>query len=152
MTNESITEDFSGKSRLISNVLTSWVSQIFLILTGFFLPRVIDQQLGQDVLGLWDFAWSIISYLSLPGLGIGSSLNKYVADYRAKSETENLTIAVSTVVFIQAILAFVIVVGTVVIANNVHWIGSDISHIFPETPMIILLLGMSRAGFEPATP
>ena len=70
--NSKQTGDLTGRTRLVSNVVTSWIAQLLMIITGFFLPRVIDTQLGQVSLGLWDFAWSIVSYVNLAQLGIGS--------------------------------------------------------------------------------
>ncbi|MFT7304756.1 MAG: peptidoglycan/xylan/chitin deacetylase (PgdA/CDA1 family)/O-antigen [Candidatus Azotimanducaceae bacterium] len=98
----------SGKSRIVSNVITSWFSYLVFFAAGFVLPHLIDRELGQAMLGIWDFSWSLVNYLSLSALGIGSSLNRYVARYRAAGDDESLQIATSTVVVIQSVLGFLL--------------------------------------------
>ncbi len=68
-------EDLTGRERLISNTLWGWGSYAVVLVIGFIMPRLIDRRLGQVELGIWDFSWSLISYLSYSSLGIGSSIN-----------------------------------------------------------------------------
>lgn len=93
--------DPSGRDRLPWNVITSWGGHLVFIAAGFILPRVIDRHIGQTALGIWDFSWSLVSYFGLAGLGIGSSVNRYVARYRAVADVVNVRRFVSTVVCIQ---------------------------------------------------
>jgi len=89
--------DLTGRDRMIGNVLASWSGHLVLIVAGFILPRMIDRRLGQDLLGVWDFAWSLIAYFSLVQAGIGSSVNRYVARYRALGDIDGVNRAVSSV-------------------------------------------------------
>lgn len=73
------------------------------------MPHQIDGQLGPAELGLWDFSWTLVNYLSLSAIGIGSALNRYVAKYRAEQNIPALQQAVSTVVCIQIGLAILAV-------------------------------------------
>ena len=98
-------EDLTGKSRLVVNVVTSWIGQILVVIAGFFLPRVIDNNLGQAGLGIWDFAWSVNAYISLSHFGIGAALNRYVAKYRTAGDDFLLQRSVSTTIAIQFVLA-----------------------------------------------
>lgn len=107
--------DLSGKARLRSNVLWSWGGQLIFIVSGFVMPHVIDRSVGQVGLGIWDFSWSMVSYFSLAGLGIGSSVNRYVAKYRAEGDSEGLCRAVSSVHYVQLVMggvAFLLTLGT----------------------------------------
>ena len=72
------------------------------------MPRVIDAQLGQVTVGIWDLAWSLVAYLNLTQFGIASSLSRYVANYRSEGNAHGLRVAVSTVMCIQAVLALFI--------------------------------------------
>jgi O-antigen/teichoic acid export membrane protein len=99
------TEDLTGRSRLVRNISTSYVSHFVFIVFGFVMPRVIDGYVGQEALGVWDFGWSFVSYLSLAMLGIGSSVNRYVARYRASGDTTSLNSTVSTIVVVQGAIA-----------------------------------------------
>jgi O-antigen/teichoic acid export membrane protein len=105
-------EDLSGRSRLVRNVFSSWLAQAGLIALGFIMPRVIDQQIGQVALGIWDFCWSIVNYLGISGLYVGSSVNRNVARLRGEANAPRLNELVASVVCIQAGGAVVIAVGT----------------------------------------
>lgn len=89
-------EELTGRGRLVSNVVFSWAAHCVFIVAGFILPRMIDRRLGQDVLGVWDFAWSLVSYVALVQMGISSSVNRYVARYRAAGDTFRLNSLVSS--------------------------------------------------------
>jgi O-antigen/teichoic acid export membrane protein len=83
------------------NVLSSWGGHVVFVIAGFIMPRLIDDRLGQVSLGLWDFAWSMVSYFGLAQVGVGSSVNRYVAKYRAANDVESLNRTVSSVNVIQ---------------------------------------------------
>lgn len=110
--NPILKEDLTGRDRLLSNVLFSWGSYLVFVVAGFVMPRMIDRHLGQVTLGIWDFCWSLVSYLNLAGLGIGSSVNRYVAKYRAANDIDKLRKAVSSVMCIQLIVAAVVLIIT----------------------------------------
>ena len=48
-------EDLTGQNRFGWNLAVSWVSQLVLIFSGFVMPRLVDDKLGQFSLGIWDF-------------------------------------------------------------------------------------------------
>src|SRR5688500_952816 len=75
---------------LLRNVLWSWGGHAVMIAAGFLLPRFIDREAGRDVLGVWDFSWSMVGYFSLIQLGIGASVNVYVAKHLADNDTKQL--------------------------------------------------------------
>lgn len=97
--------DKSGRSGIVKNVVTSWASQLVFIAFGFILPRAIHESLGQVTLGIWDFGWTIVSYLSMTMIGIGASVNRHVARYRTSGESDKLSSTVSSVFAIQAAIA-----------------------------------------------
>ena len=86
----------TGGERLVSNVLFSWAAHLVFIISGFILPRMIDRRLGQEELGVWDFAWSMISYFGLVQVGIGSSINRYIAKYRVTEDISAINRTVSS--------------------------------------------------------
>jgi len=106
-------DDQSGKKNILSNVITSWLSQFVFIAFGFILPRAIDESIGQVSLGIWDFGWTIVSYLNVAMIGIGASVNRHVARYRSSGETEKLSTSVSSVTAVQVAIGsgvFVVVI------------------------------------------
>lgn len=107
-------EDLTGQSRFAWNLMVSWVSQLVLIFSGFIMPRLVDDQVGQVALGIWDFGWSFVSYLSLVGLGMGASFNRYIAKHRAANEIDKLNQIANSVVFVQIIIASAVIATTFV--------------------------------------
>ena len=67
-------------------------------------------------MGVWDFAWSIVSYISIAQLGIGTSLNRYVSKFRAEYNVERLSVAVSTTAALQIALAALALLATAIVA------------------------------------
>lgn len=72
------------------NVLSNWASQFIMVISGFFLPRLINDQLGTAELGVWDLGWSMQAIISMSGLGFGSSANHHVAKLRNKNDWTEL--------------------------------------------------------------
>ncbi|UCD49723.1 MAG: oligosaccharide flippase family protein [Phycisphaerales bacterium] len=105
--------DVTGRERLVSNVLFSWGAHFVFIVAGFIMPRMIDRRLGQDLLGVWDFAWSLISYFGLVQAGIGSSVNRYVARYRATGDMAGVNRVVSSAFCIVGVAGLVVILLTV---------------------------------------
>jgi len=93
---DSFLEDLTGRDRLVSNVIFSWVGHFVFIIAGFIMPRMIDRRLGQELLGVWDFSWSLVSYFGLVQAGMGSSVNRYVARFRAVGDTLGVNQIIST--------------------------------------------------------
>jgi O-antigen/teichoic acid export membrane protein len=136
--------DYSGRERLVRNVLTSWAAHFVFIIAGFVLPRIIDHNLGQTALGIWDFGWSITNYLSLTQLGIGSAVNRYVAMYRATNDHERLNSAVSSVMCIQLVAALIALGLTLLIALYLPaMFSSRLGQLVDEARWVVLLLGLS---------
>jgi len=109
-------EDLTGRERLVSNVLFSWAGHFVFIIAGFIMPRMIDHRLGQELLGIWDFAWSLVGYFTLVQLGIGSSVNRYVARYRAADDISGVRRIVSSAFSIM-LVSGMFVLGLTIIAS-----------------------------------
>ncbi len=138
--------DTTGRDRFAKNVFTSWGSHIVLIIIGFVVPRMIDDHLGKTSLGIWDMSWSFVNYLSLSGLGVGSSVNRYVAKYYSGEDYLNLNKAVSSVVAIQAMIAVAVVIGTAALVYFLPdylegWDPTELS----QAVNVVGLLGLSLA-------
>jgi O-antigen/teichoic acid export membrane protein len=142
----------TGRDRLISNVIWSWAGHIVFVISGFLMPRLIDTHVGQVSLGVWDFCWSIVSYLSLANLGIGSSVNRYVAHYRAAGEHEQLSRSVSSVFVIQLVIGGTVLIASLLLAWYVPQLFSERLHDHIEdTRWVVAFLGASVAvqmGFD----
>jgi O-antigen/teichoic acid export membrane protein len=107
-------EDVTGRSRFATNVLSSWAGHVVLIASGFILPRFINDHLGQVTLGVWDFCWSMVQFFDLAQVGVGASINRDVARYRAEGDFISLRRTVSSAVAVQWVASILALVLTVI--------------------------------------
>lgn len=139
-------EDLTGRDRMVTNVLWSWGGYLVVIAAGFIMPRLIDHHLGQLSLGIWDFCWSIVSYLGFSGLGIGSSVNRYVAKYRASNNIDSLCKAVSSVLYIQlAIATFVVLLTAALTWYLPCYFSNRLGNEIRTAQWVVASLGLSVA-------
>ena len=134
------------------NVLTSWGAHVIFVISGFIMPRLIDHEVGQRALGIWDFGWSLVSYFELAQVGIGSSGNRFVAKYRAVHDTAGLNRAISTMTAIQIVAGLVVAVATAVMVYVLPgWFGDRLGADLSAAQWVVGLLGASLAlemGFD----
>jgi O-antigen/teichoic acid export membrane protein len=135
-------EDLTGRDRLVSNVVFSWAGHFVFVIAGFILPRMIDRRLGQELLGVWDFAWSIVSYFNLVELGIGGSVNRYVARFRMAGDVNGLNRTVSSASFLLSIAGTLVFVMTIAVSLLLPQLfGTKLGENIHEAQWVILFLG-----------
>jgi O-antigen/teichoic acid export membrane protein len=134
---------------LLKSTVWGWAGQLIFIAAGFLLPRTIDRTLGQELLGIWDFSWSIVAYFSLIEFGVSSSVNRFVAKHLAEDDPIGLNRSLSSVFCLQGLVGLVILI----IASGVAWIlpyfwGSGMDQYIAEARWLIFFLGFAiAAGF-----
>lgn len=106
----------SGRERFGRNVAFAWGGYMVNVVSGFIVPRLISDHLGQATLGIWDFSWSFIAYFGLVQLGMGNSTSRYVARHRAQGDVAGLNRSVSTIAIFQRAVGFLALVLAVVSA------------------------------------
>lgn len=137
-------EDLTGRDRLTRNVLISWASEFVFLIAGFIIPRMIDQNLGQQALGIWDFGWSLIAYFSLVQIGVVSSINRFVAKHRASKDTNGINVVISSVTVILYLMAFIVLIltiGSVFIIPSLF--GEKFGQLQHDAQMVVFFLGIS---------
>jgi O-antigen/teichoic acid export membrane protein len=108
----------SAKTGLARSVISNWLGQVVLLASGFVLPRLLDDSLGAEELGVWDFAWSARNVIAMSSLGMGSSSNHHAARYQVSRQWDRLNRALSAtlaLVFYTVLLALVVTVGLVLV-------------------------------------
>ncbi|HEX3716443.1 MAG TPA: oligosaccharide flippase family protein [Verrucomicrobiae bacterium] len=138
--------DLTGRKHLVTNVLITWVAQGVYIAAGFVLPRTIDHNLGKDILGVWDFAWSLVGYFGLIQIGVVGSINRFVARYRAQGDVAGVNRAVSSVTCMLAIMSSVVLM----VLWGVHQFvlpryGAKLGANSNQAELVILILGSEVA-------
>lgn len=144
MKNISRENDLTGRNRLAYNVFIGWLGQLIFVASGFILPRMIDNNLGQETLGIWDFAWSLITYFEFIYSGLVSSVNRYVAKHRATGDIDGVNIAVSSVFFTLLILAALVALLTTATALLLpHFMQARLGDQTTDAQWVIFFLGLS---------
>jgi O-antigen/teichoic acid export membrane protein len=138
--------DLTGRDRMAWNVIASWAGQFVFIVAGFITPRLIDRRLGQETLGIWDFSWSMVGYFGLVQAGIGSSVNRYVARYRARGEMDNVSGVLSSVTCLLVGAAVIVLALT----GMLSWLlpriwGQRLGGGIGDAQVVLLTLGASLA-------
>ena len=137
-------DDLTGRDRMVGNVLASWAGQFVFIVAGFVMPRMIDRQLGQDLLGIWDFAWSVVAYFSLIQIGVVGSVNRYVAKCHARGDTAGVNEAVSSVSCMLVAMAGIVVLLTIGVTLALPYVLADkLGQHLDIACWVVFLLGVS---------
>jgi len=138
--------DVTGLNRMTWNVVASWGTHLVFVVAGFIMPRIIDRHVGQVSLGIWDFGWSVVNYFSLASLGIGSSVNRHVAMYRAANQPERLKRMVCSVLMVQVAVAGLMLILSFLAAWSLPFLFSGRlgSHAI-EASWVVVLLGSTLA-------
>jgi O-antigen/teichoic acid export membrane protein len=139
-------DESHGRDRLARNILSNWGAQFLQIIGGFIVPRMIDRTLGQEVLGVWDLAWSIVVYFSLVQMGVTSSINRYVALHHARREFGAINLALSSIAMVmRGMAAGVCIVGLIVAWSCVWFFGERLGSHADEARVVIVLLSLDVA-------
>lgn len=139
-------DDLTGQSRFAWNLFISWISQLVLIFSGFVMPRLVDEKVGQVALGIWDFGWAFVSYLTLVGLGMGACFNRYIAKHRAAGEFQRLNQVANSVVLVQLIICVSVLFFTGLFFFTLPSLFADsLAENTRDTQWVVLFLGASLA-------
>lgn len=143
---DSSSTDLTGRDRMVWNVLTNWGGHFVHIVAGFVLPRMIDGHMGQDALGVWDFAWSLVIYFSLAQGGLISSVNHYVAKCRATGDSQGVNRVVSSASCVLVVMAVVVLALTVSATFAMpRLLGDQLGEYGADAQWVVFLLGTSIA-------
>jgi len=135
--------DRTGRSRLVSNVSVTWIGQMFYLATGFVMPRMIDHRLGHEVLGVWDFCWSLVAYSRFVDFGITTSVNRYVARLWAQKDIAGINRVVSSgtvALMLTAVLMMLATLGAVLTLP--YWFADHLNGYLGVTQKSVFCLGV----------
>jgi len=80
----------NSKKRILINALSSGIQVIIVGLVYFFLYRILLIKLGVKLLGVWSLVIATSSVANLANFGFTSGLVKFVAEFNAKEQYENI--------------------------------------------------------------
>src|SRR3989442_3492311 len=90
--------------RVLRNTVSNLLGKAIALITGFLLTLFILHKIGPIQYGLWILVGSAASYGSLLDLGITGAVIKYVAEYRAKGEHEQIRRFIATALSLYTVL------------------------------------------------
>ncbi|MGC9027918.1 MAG: oligosaccharide flippase family protein [bacterium] len=92
---------------LIKNALSNYAGFVVYALVGLFISPVVVHHLGNVGYGLWALFQSFFGYFGLLDLGLGVSVIKYISEFRARGEHENIDIFGSTIYYTYILLGVI---------------------------------------------
>lgn len=104
--------------KVARNVATRYVAIGIDAVVGFAVLPFNVHHLGQSAYGLWMLMSSLTLYFSVLDLGFGSSVTKFVAQYRARRDARSLNEIVSTIFFIFTAIGCLAYVGFIAVATH----------------------------------
>jgi len=135
-----------GQPSLAINATAGALGQVVYLLTGFVLPRLLNDRLGTEMLGVWDFGWSMVAHLMLVSLGMTAAVNRNVARFTGTGDIAELRSLTSTCFMLFMACAAVVVAATLGIAHLVPRLLTGLSpELFDDARWVVLLLGLSIA-------
>ena len=138
--------DLTGRSQMVSNVLFTWGGQMVFFVSGFIMPRLIDHKLGQEVLGVWDLSWTLITYFRFVEMGVTASVNRYVARHWGQQDFAGINRVVSSATCALGIAAVLVMISTAVAIFFIpHWFAEQSPADIAITQKSVFWLGMMLA-------
>jgi len=132
--------------RIARNVFANWAAHLVVVAAGFVLPRFIGDCRGRQVLGVWDFAWSLALYLEFLVLGISAAVERHVSRYRSMEDWPALRRTVNSA-FAILLVSFMLGLAGV---GGMAWLtprllGVSGKDLLGEAQMVVVILGVATA-------
>lgn len=89
-------------------------------LIPFFYTPIMLRILGRPEYGLYSLANSVVGYLSLLSFGLGSTIVRYIAKYRAEGNKEYEEKVIGLFIVMYSFLAVFVMIGGMIISYNVE--------------------------------
>ena len=107
-------------NQLRAGVLMTYVNIGLGSLIPFVYTPIMLRLLGQSEYGLYSLANSVVGYLSLLSFGLGSTIVRYVAKYRAEGNKEQEEKVIGLFIAMYSVLALLVLIGGWIISCNVE--------------------------------
>lgn len=109
-------------SQIKSGALLSYVSLFIGSCISIVYTPIMLRLLGQSEYGLMTLANSVIGYLSLLNLGIGSAMVRYISKYKAKNDKEREYGLMTLFATVFLGISFIILLAGGILIANAHYI------------------------------
>jgi O-antigen/teichoic acid export membrane protein len=101
------------KKIVAHNALWNWAGIATHMLVGFFIAPFLVHRLGDSTYGLWIVIASLTTYFGVLDFGVGGSVGRNVAFFRARDDLAGVNGILSTAFFYLCVVAVVALLATV---------------------------------------
>ena len=131
--------------QLIRNVAWNVFGQFWMVVIGFFATPYIVRTLQVNLYGLYSLLAVIIGYFSFLQFGLGTAAVKYIAQYYAAREDENIRRTFWACLIVYSLMG---ALGTLAIAANSRFIAERILNIPAEMERVaVFVIAAGSLGF-----
>lgn len=135
-----------GLGGVWKNALANVGGEFVFVATGFLLPRLIADHIGKEMLGIWDFAWSLNAHFMLVGGGMMSSVGREVAALHVRRDWDGLSALVSSCCVLFGVCGLLVLVLAAGTAASLHWLLPTLDpQSLPTARWTVFLLGLCIA-------
>lgn len=137
-------------NQLKSGVMLSYATMLVSNIIPMVYTPIMLRILGRAEYGVYGIAQSIGNYLYLLNMGLGSTIIRYLAKYRASGEHDKEEQAAGMFVEVYCVLSVIIVIAGWLIAANIQYYGNALSPDELETlRKLVILNTINTALFMP---
>lgn len=108
-------------SQIKAGIVLSYVSIFIINLAGLITTPVIIKTLGVDYYGVYLIILSFVAYIGLMDLGVTTTINRFVAKYRAEGSKIEEGKFLSNILNIIFLVIFLIVILGFLLENNINY-------------------------------
>ncbi len=130
-------------SELKAGVIINYASILISLSTSFFLTPFVIEKLGMEEYGLFMLSGSVISWLALSDMGLGTAVRKYVTAFRARHEEKEQKEFLGQATLLFSVLALLtLIVGVVCF----FYLGAFFPDLTPEQHSTLQILYLLTLG------
>lgn len=134
----------ASKGTLTRNAYINFIGQIAAIPVAIIAIPLLIKVLGTERFGVLALAWIVMGYFGLFDFGLGRATTKFVAEYKARNETDSLPELIWSSMVFHAVLG---VAGGILLAVLTPWLTNDVLNVpnslLYETRISFYLLAVS---------
>lgn len=109
-------KDSAIRGKVLLNTISNILGKVTTLGVWFFLTPFILSRLGPSTYGLWILISSIVAYGSLLDFGITNAVAKYVAEYHARGQLEQVRELVATALWLYSALGAIAISLSITLA------------------------------------
>ncbi len=102
----------SNTRTVARNVIANWLGMATHLLAGFIVAPFLVRHLGDHAYGWWILIGSLTGYFNLLDFGVGASVGRNMAYYRAMGDREGINAVFNTAMALLSGVAVVVLLGT----------------------------------------